>query len=127
MLWVSFIRCNDWPPLCFTVIIKDRPQYRIIIKIFFVVVNRIKEYIIYYIPLSQKLKVAAPRMSGKPRAGAVLSVLKMPHAGKQHGNARFVGGFYGISVAYRTARLDNSRNSGFFGGFDAVGEREESI
>jgi hypothetical protein len=48
-------------------------------------------------------------------------------AGKDHGQAMFVGGGDDFFVAHRTARLDDGLGTGFGQHVDAIAEREEGI
>src|SRR5690606_5442655 len=58
---------------------------------------------------------------------ASVSVAEMPHAGKHHCHAGFVGGGNHFFVADRTTGLDDAADTHLGGVVDAVAEREEGV
>ena len=51
----------------------------------------------------------------------------MTHAGKDHGNAVFIGSIYDFLIANGSAGLNNAGDAGCGCGIDTVTEREECI
>ena len=72
------------------------------------------------------------KVKNKPQDGAYLGCLsismpKMSHASKNHGNAMFIGSGDDLIITHRTARLDDTFNASFGGVINTVSKWEKSI